>query len=126
MEKFNYQGVAYNCDRNNLANYIKANDDKLCIMQKGVETPYAVIDTDNNKLIINSQIEKGTFGQAAEATRIKLCAILNCAIDTFESQNWDIESAPLGEISCKQSCLDSRGGKVKINLADIFKPKNQD
>lgn len=120
MDKFKYQGVIYNCDANNLANYLKAENGVIGIYQKGVDNPYCTIDRENKILYVNSEIEPGTFGQGAEATRIKLCAVLNCAIDTFMNQGWQIESKALGAIVCKESSLDKRRGKQAIDIMQLF------
>lgn len=120
FEKFKYQGVVYNCDQNNLANYMKVSNGTIGLYQKGVDNPYGVIDRENKTLFINSEIEAGTFGQGGEATRIKLCAVLNCAIDTFEAQGWTVEAKALGPIVCTQSSLDNRRKKTTVDLAGLF------
>ena len=120
VEFFKYQGVQYNCDANNLANYLKAENGTIGIYQKGVDNPYCVIDREIKTLFVNSEIEPGTFGQGAEATRIKLCAVLNCAIDTFAGKGWRVEYQGLGAIVCKESSLDKRRGKSTVDLGALF------
>lgn len=118
--KFKYQGVEYSCDYNNLSNYMKVNNGVIGIYQKGVDNPYCEIDRANKTLYVNSEIEAGTFGQGGEATRIKLCAVLNAAISMFEAQGWNVEYKALGAIVCTQSSLDNRRKKTGVDIAELF------
>ena len=123
LEKtFTYQNIAYDCDESALTAYLRKKDGAVVFTQRGVDFPYAIIEKENKKVIINSEIDIENYGQGAEATRIKLCAALNCLVRFFGAAGFDIESNALGKITCVKSALDERAGKTsdKICASDLI------
>jgi hypothetical protein len=121
-KKYTYQNIAYDCDESALTAYFKKIDGVVCFAQRGVENPYAQIDKENKTVVFNSEIDKENYGQGAEATRIKLCAALNCLARFFADNGFEITTAPLGVITCEKSALDARAGKTsdKICASDLI------
>ena len=116
-EQIKYQGVRYNCDASALNNYLRKRDGVVVFTQRGVDNYYATIDKAALLVQINADIDTDNYGQGAEATRIKLCAALNCLIDNFESAGYTIEFVSLGAITCDKSALDARAGKSTDRVA---------
>lgn len=122
MNKYKYQGCEYFVNSESLAQYLRKKDDCVVFKQKGVDADYARIYKDERKIIVNSEIDTDNYGQKAEATRIKLCAALNTLINYFSDNDFEIESQPLGVITCTESALDDRTGKAsdKVSPADLL------
>ena len=123
LEKtFTYQKIIYDCDESALTAYLRKKDGAVVFMQRGVDFPYAIIEKENKKVIVNSEIDIENYGQSAEATRIKLCAALNCLTRFFGAAGFDIEFEALGAITCVKSALDERAGKTsdKISASDLI------
>lgn len=123
LEKnFTYQNIAYDCDESALTSYLRKKDGAVVFTQRGVDFPYAIIEKENKKIIVNSEIDIENYGQGAEATRIKLCAALNCLVRFFGAAGFGIETDALGKITCVKSALDDRAGKTsdKICASDLI------
>ena len=120
--EYKYQGAIYRVNSESLSQYLRKSGDCVVFKQKGVDADYARIDKDERKVIVNSEIDTDNYGQKAEATRIKLCAALNTLVQFFADNGFEIESQPLGVITCTESALDDRAGKAsdKINAADLI------
>lgn len=121
-KKYTYQNIAYDCDESALTAYLRKKDGVVIFTQRGVDFPYAIIEKENKKIIVNSEIDIENYGQGAEATRIKLCAALNCLVRFFGAAGFEIESDALGVITCVKSALDDRAGKTsdKISASDLI------
>lgn len=121
-KKYTYQNIAYDCDESALTAYLRKKEGAVVFTQRGIDFPYAIIEKENKKVIVNSEIDIENYGQKAEATRIKLCAALNCLVRFFGAAGFDIESDALGVITCVESALDERAGKTsdKISASDLI------
>jgi len=121
IRPFQYQGNQYfvKSVETLLPSYLKAISAGLIgFYQRGVDNPYFTLNREQKVFTINTQIELGTFGQAAEATRIKLCAVLNAAIAFFQDNGYSFAESELGKISCEKSVLDTRAKGDKVNISD--------
>jgi len=120
--EYKYQGAIYRVNSESLAQYLRKKDDCVVFKQKGVDSDYARIYKDERKVVLNSEIDADNYGQKAEATRIKLCAALNTLCEFFADNGYEIESQPLGVITCTESALDDRTGKAsdKVNPTDLL------
>lgn len=119
--EYEYESVKYKANSDLVGKYIKIVDKTIGVYIKGQESPYIVLDKDNSTIIFNSDINRLNLGTKAEATRIKICALLNTAYDLFVNQSgWQYKSESLGTIDIDESALDNR--KVKFNINDLIKP----
>lgn len=119
--EYEYESVKYKANSDLVSKYIKIVDKTIGVYIKGQESPYIVLDKDNSTIIFNSDINRANLGTKAEATRIKICALLNTAYDLFVNKSgWQYKTESLGTIDIDESALDNR--KVKFNINDLIKP----
>jgi len=119
---YQYDSVEYTALNTDLiSKYIKIVNNTIGVYIKGQDNPYIILDKDNSTIVFNSDINRANLGTKAEATRIKICALLNTAYDLFVNKSgWQYKSDSLGNIDIDESALDNR--KVKFNIADLITP----
>ena len=118
---YEYEGIKYSADSNLITNYLRVSNNLIGVFIKGQENAYALLDKEKQFVFFNNQIDKLTFGMSAEATRIKVCALLNTLYLVFVKEaKWQFGYSALGVIKCKESALDNRK-KASVNIADLIK-----
>lgn len=119
---YQYDSVEYTARNTDLiSKYIKIVNNTIGVYIKGQDNPYIILDKDKQTITFNQDINRANLGTKAEATRIKICALLNTAYDLFvEKSGWQYKSESLGTIDIDESALDNR--KIKFNINDLITP----